>query len=277
MKIQRRLPKSMRKNPCERAMPLWTSEPESTEWFDTFNLDGEELIAFEAEPQQLKKDRKKAEKKKKKQEDRKATKAEKKEERPKPTKDGYVVLDGNHHVIALGTPACYEVLFEEELKVHAKKEGSEQAKKRQQKAEENRAHHLKVVTEQMRESFVATTGELLIADLIVAGPGNMKASLIKGLPAPLARIASSTSTSQSGKAGLWELVQGLLAEEPRLDFKPKKHKRGMQPGSSQPQQGDKQQQDAKHQVAEEHQQAAKNQQADKQQKAGKHQRRGKRQ
>ncbi|XP_042861223.1 uncharacterized protein LOC122246617 [Penaeus japonicus] len=191
MKIQRRLPKSMRKNPCERAMPLWTSEPESTEWFDTFNLDGEELIGLEPEPQPQpsKEDIKMAEKKK--QDKKAAKKGEKRAEQPKPTVNGYVVLDGNHHTIAVGTPASYEVLFDEELKVHAKKDGSEQAQKRQQKAEQNRTHHLHLVAEQMRNSFVAKTGELLIAELVVAGPGNMKAGLMKVLPAPLAKVATS--------------------------------------------------------------------------------------
>ncbi|ROT84834.1 Leucine-rich repeat-containing protein 16A [Penaeus vannamei] len=107
-----------------------------------------------------------------------------------------------------------------ELEVHAKKDGyTKQAQQRQQKAEENRAQHLKLVLEQMMKAFVAKTEELLIGELVVAGPGNMRA--VKLLQ--LAKIATSTNMS-----GLWELVQGLILEEfkrekERLGLKPKKY------------------------------------------------------
>lgn len=94
-------------------------------------------------------------------------------------------------------------------------------------AEENCAQHLKITTEQTRECFVAKTGEVLFAGLSMLGGGvvgNMKASLIKRLPHPLSKIATSTTTSQSGKAGLWELARALLAEEHKRERESLRHK-----------------------------------------------------
>ncbi|XP_037794946.1 uncharacterized protein LOC119590345 [Penaeus monodon] len=281
MKIQRLLPKSMRRNAVVRAMPRWTTEPESTEWFDNFNLDGEELIGFVPEPQQPKK-RNKEEKKR---QEKKALKGEKKKEPPKPTQMGFVVVDGKQHVIALGTPASYQVVVEEEFKALTPQD-NDQVHKRQQKAKADRAQHLQMVVELMQKSFLASSGRLLIAELVVAGPASTKDDLIKLLPQQLAKIASSKTTCYSGKSGLWELVQGMLAEEfnqqrERLGLKPKKYKPGMPMPVAQCQQLGRCQQVGKHQQADKQQKAdkqksGKHQQADKQQKAdkqksGKHQ------
>ncbi|XP_070000337.1 high mobility group nucleosome-binding domain-containing protein 5-like [Penaeus vannamei] len=266
MKTQRRLPKSMRKNPVVHAMPRWTSDPESTEWFDSFNLAGQELIAFVAEPRQSKEGKKED----KRRQEKRASKTDKMEEKPKPTK---------------------------ELKAHAKKDGHiEQVQKRQQKAEENRAQHLKLVLEQMRKTFVAKTGEPLIGEPLVAGRGNRKAALVKLLPQQLAKIATSTNTSQSGKSGLWELVQEeLRRERERLGLKPKRYVPGMQLGNPSrlastsrlanpsklpnpnrlASQSGKPQQIGKHQQSGKPQQIGKHQQSGKPQQIGKHQQSGK--
>lgn len=95
--------------------------------------------------------------------------------------------------------------------MHAKMEGpSEQALKRQQKADETRAHHFQIVAEQMKNIFLSRAGGPLVAKLAVAGPGNLKAVLTKHLPQPVAKTATDTATNQSGKAGLWELAQDCL-------------------------------------------------------------------
>ena len=49
--------------------------------------------------------------------------------------------------------------------------------------------------------------------ILVAGPGNMKALLLKILPPNLAKVTESMTVSRSGRSGLYDLAKMLVAEE----------------------------------------------------------------
>nr|XP_027208639.1 uncharacterized protein LOC113802293 [Penaeus vannamei] len=89
------------------------------------------------------------------------------------------------------------------------------ADKRQQQADENRQASLKLASEQMQKAFLGDNG-LLVDKILLAGPGNMKALLLKVLPQNLAKVTETMTVSRSGRSGLYDLAKMLEAEDEKL-------------------------------------------------------------
>jgi len=67
--------------------------------------------------------------------------------------------------------------------------------------------------EQMQKAFLGKDNELLVDKILLAGPGNMKALLLKILPQKLAKVTETMAVSRSGRSGLYDLAKMLEAEE----------------------------------------------------------------
>lgn len=145
-----------------------------------------------------------------------------------PTINGFVVIDGNTHTIAIGSASSYSVIHHEEHKIHtsvekpvtkengkkkAKKQERGNAEKRQQMAVENREIFLKLALDQTQSTFMDGKKNLKVKMIYLAGPGNMKLQLLKMMPQNMAQIVETRVTSRSGKGGLYELATTLVAEE----------------------------------------------------------------
>ncbi|XP_069978484.1 eukaryotic peptide chain release factor subunit 1-like [Penaeus vannamei] len=122
---------------------------------------------------------------------------------------GFVVIQGDHHTIAVGTINAFEIKFDREFAIANKHGRGGQSQNRFARlAEESRQNHLRAVYERMQRAFLAQDSSPAVDAVVVAGPGPMKADFMESLPRrwhPLT-FEQPVTTTQAGPTGLQQLV-----------------------------------------------------------------------
>ncbi|ROT83109.1 eukaryotic release factor 1 [Penaeus vannamei] len=110
---------------------------------------------------------------------------------------GFVVIQGDHHTIAVGTVNAFEIKFNREFGIANKHGRGGQSQNRFARlAEESRQNHLRA------------DSSPIVDAIVVAGPGPMKADFVDSLPRrwhPLT-FEQTVTTTQAGQTGLQQLV-----------------------------------------------------------------------
>lgn len=126
---------------------------------------------------------------------------------------GFVVLQGDHHTIASGTMADYEILFDRSVHIANKHSRGGQSQNRFARlAEQSRVHHLNIIYDRMSEAFRSDEGGFLVDKVIIAGPGPMKHQLLDHVPDMWKDIIDRNpmTTDRVGHHGMHELTGVML-------------------------------------------------------------------
>ncbi|XP_063611225.1 eukaryotic peptide chain release factor subunit 1-like [Penaeus indicus] len=123
---------------------------------------------------------------------------------------GFVVIQGDHYTLAVGTLASFEVKFGVANRLGR---GGQSQIRFARLAEESRLNHLKGVYERMERAFLAQDKTLLVKRIAVAGPGPMKSQFLEQLPRMWSSLVDPQvlTTAQVGLSRLNQLV-ALLKE-----------------------------------------------------------------
>jgi len=125
---------------------------------------------------------------------------------------GFVVIQGDHHTLALGTLNSFEVKFDKEFGVANKHGRGGQSQNRFARlAEESRLAHLKTVYERMERAFLAEDRSSLVERIVVGGPGPMKTQCVEHLPRVFSSLVEPqlVTTTAVGASGLQQVVVHL--------------------------------------------------------------------
>lgn len=122
---------------------------------------------------------------------------------------GFVVIQGDHHTIAVGTLDAFEIKFDREFSIANKHcKGGQSQNRFARLAEESRQSHLKAVYDRMERAFQGEEDTSpLVSSIFVAGPGPMKTDLMENLPRrwqPL--VHQPFTTTQVGLPGVNQLI-----------------------------------------------------------------------
>ncbi|XP_063587009.1 uncharacterized protein LOC134764353 [Penaeus indicus] len=120
------------------------------------------------------------------------------------------MIQGDHHTLALGTLASFEVKFDKSFGVANKHGRGGQSQNRFARlADESRLNHLKAVYERMERAFLAEDKRI-----VVAGPGPMKSQFVEHLPRFWSSLVDQqlVTTTVVGASGLQQLL-GQLKEQ----------------------------------------------------------------
>ncbi|XP_069995932.1 uncharacterized protein [Penaeus vannamei] len=118
---------------------------------------------------------------------------------------GFIVIQGDHHTLAVGTVNAFEVKFDREFGIANKHGRGGQSQNRfDWLAEESRQNHLRAVYERMEKAFLAEDSSAVVDATVVAGPGPMKADFMESFPRrwhPMT-LKETVATTQAGTTGL---------------------------------------------------------------------------